>query len=38
MPSTPVQITYALTPKAEELIATLQPLSQWSDRYLPHSE
>ena len=36
IPSTPVQITYALTPEAEELIATLAPLSRWSERYLPH--
>lgn len=35
VPSTPVQITYALTPDAEELIAALQPLSQWSERNLP---
>jgi DNA-binding HxlR family transcriptional regulator len=38
VPSTPVQITYALTVEAEELIATLQPLSRWSERYLPHGD
>ncbi|KJQ56092.1 winged helix-turn-helix transcriptional regulator [Microbacterium sp. SA39] len=37
VPSTPVQITYALTPEAEELIATLHPLAQWSERHLPPS-
>jgi DNA-binding HxlR family transcriptional regulator len=35
IPSTPVQITYALTPEAEELISSLQPLSHWSERHLP---
>ncbi|WP_326798215.1 helix-turn-helix transcriptional regulator [Streptomyces sp. NBC_01808] len=35
VPSTPVQITYALTPDAEELISALQPLSHWSERNLP---
>lgn len=38
VPSTPVQITYALTPDAEELIAVLQPLSRWSERHLPPSD
>ena len=33
VPNTPVRITYALTPDAEGLIAALQPLSQWSERY-----
>ncbi|WBB60216.1 helix-turn-helix domain-containing protein [Streptomyces sp. WMMC500] len=32
VPSTPVQIMYALTPDAEELISALQPLSRWSER------
>ncbi|MEU8381150.1 helix-turn-helix domain-containing protein [Streptosporangium sp. NPDC048865] len=35
IPSMPVQITYALTPEAEELISALQPLSRWSERHLP---
>ncbi|WP_205650603.1 winged helix-turn-helix transcriptional regulator [Actinoplanes solisilvae] len=35
VPSTPVQITYTLTPEAEELISALQPLSDWSARHLP---
>jgi DNA-binding HxlR family transcriptional regulator len=35
IPSMPVQITYALTPDAEELISALQPLSRWSGRHLP---
>lgn len=34
VPSTPVQITYALTSEAEELIATLHPLARWSERHL----
>jgi len=34
IPSTPVQIRYALTPEAVELIAALQPLSHWSERNL----
>ncbi|HEX2132251.1 MAG TPA: helix-turn-helix domain-containing protein [Actinophytocola sp.] len=38
IPSTPVQIRYALTPEAEELIAVLQPLSQWSERHLSHRD
>jgi hypothetical protein len=38
IPSTPVQITYALTPEAEELFSLLQPLSQWSERHLPHHD
>lgn len=38
VPSTPVQITYALTPEAEELFATLQPLSRWSERHLPPAD
>ncbi|MDQ7907439.1 helix-turn-helix domain-containing protein [Phytohabitans sp. ZYX-F-186] len=38
IPSTPVQIRYALTPGAEELISALQPLSHWSERHLPHTE
>jgi DNA-binding HxlR family transcriptional regulator len=38
VPSTPVQITYSLTADGEELIAALQPLSDWSERYLPPSE
>jgi DNA-binding HxlR family transcriptional regulator len=32
IPSTPVQITYALIPDAEELISLLQPLARWSQR------
>lgn len=38
IPSTPVQIRYALTPDAEELISLLQPLAHWSERHLPHRE
>jgi DNA-binding HxlR family transcriptional regulator len=38
VPSTPVQITYALTPDAEELLSRLQPLSQWSQRHLPSDD
>jgi DNA-binding HxlR family transcriptional regulator len=38
IPSTPVQITYALTPDAEELISLLQPLAHWSERHLPHRD
>lgn len=38
VPTTPVQITYALTPDAEELITVLQPLSDWSERHLPHDD
>jgi DNA-binding HxlR family transcriptional regulator len=33
IPSTPVQIMYALTADAEELISTLQPLANWSERH-----
>lgn len=36
VPSTPVRITYAPTPDAEELIAALRPLADWSERNLPH--
>ncbi|MFF3443087.1 winged helix-turn-helix transcriptional regulator [Streptosporangium sp. NPDC002721] len=35
IPSMPVQITYAPTPDAIELISALQPLSHWSERHLP---
>jgi len=35
IPSMPVQISYTLTPDAEELIAVLEPLAQWSERHLP---
>lgn len=38
IPSTPVQIMYALTPDAEELISLLQPLAHWSERHLPHRD
>ena len=38
IPTTPVQIRYALTPDAEELIAALQPLSHWSERNLPRGD
>jgi DNA-binding HxlR family transcriptional regulator len=38
IPSTPVQITYALTADARELIAALQPLADWSERNLPNSD
>ncbi|MCS7477151.1 winged helix-turn-helix transcriptional regulator [Umezawaea endophytica] len=38
IPSTPVQITYALTPDAEELITVLRPLAHWSERHLPPDE
>ncbi|WP_431727661.1 winged helix-turn-helix transcriptional regulator [Verrucosispora sp. TAA-831] len=38
VPSTPVQITYALTADARELIAALQPLADWSERNLPNSD
>ena len=34
VPSNPVLITYALTPEAKELIATLHPLAKWSERHL----
>jgi len=37
IPSTPVQIIYTLTPEAEELIAALQPLSDWSRHNAPPS-
>jgi DNA-binding HxlR family transcriptional regulator len=33
VPSTPVQILYALTPAGHELIAALGPLSNWSERH-----
>ncbi|MFG1606629.1 winged helix-turn-helix transcriptional regulator [Actinoplanes sp. NPDC049265] len=33
IPSTPVQIRYALTPGAEELISALRPLSDWSEHH-----
>jgi DNA-binding HxlR family transcriptional regulator len=33
IPSTPVQIRYAPTRDAEELIAALHPLSLWSERH-----
>jgi DNA-binding HxlR family transcriptional regulator len=35
VPSTPVRITYTLTPEALELIQALQPLSRWSEQHLP---
>jgi DNA-binding HxlR family transcriptional regulator len=38
IPSTPVQIMYALTPDAEELISVLAPLAHWSERHLPHRD
>jgi DNA-binding HxlR family transcriptional regulator len=38
IPSTPVQITYALTSEAEELIVTLHPLARWSERHLPATD
>ncbi|WBB53800.1 helix-turn-helix domain-containing protein [Verrucosispora sp. WMMD573] len=38
VPSTPVQITYTLTPEAEQLIASLQPLSRWTEQYFPHGD
>ncbi|PRY39020.1 winged helix-turn-helix transcriptional regulator [Umezawaea tangerina] len=37
-PTTPVHITYTLTPDAEELITLLHPLSHWSERHLPPPE
>lgn len=33
VPSTPVQITYTLTPDAVDLIQALQPLSRWSEQH-----
>ncbi|MDG4798854.1 helix-turn-helix domain-containing protein [Micromonospora sp. WMMD1082] len=38
IPSTPVQITYALTPDGVELITALQPLSHWSRRHPPEEK
>jgi DNA-binding HxlR family transcriptional regulator len=38
VPSTPVRITYTLTPEALELIQALQPLSRWSEQHLPTSD
>lgn len=38
VPTTPVRITYALTPDGEELITVLQPLSRWSERHLQHED
>ncbi|MFD9701780.1 winged helix-turn-helix transcriptional regulator [Lentzea sp. NPDC059081] len=35
IPTTPVQIRYALTPGAEELIVVLRPLARWSELHLP---
>jgi len=35
IPTTPVQIRYALTPGGGELIGLLQPLARWSERHLP---
>lgn len=35
VPSTPVLITYTLTPEAEELIDALGPLAAWGERNLP---
>lgn len=32
IPSTPVQIRYALSPDGEELMAALEPLVEWSHR------
>jgi DNA-binding HxlR family transcriptional regulator len=37
IPSTPVQIVYSPTSEARELIAALQPLSEWGCRRLPQS-
>ncbi|MEV4630010.1 helix-turn-helix domain-containing protein [Micromonospora sp. NPDC049523] len=34
IPSTPVQIRYALSPEGEELMSVLQPLIDWSLRRL----
>jgi len=35
VPSTPVLITYTLTPDAKRLIHALQPLSAWSAQHFP---
>ena len=34
IPSTPVQIRYALTPAGAELVAALQPLGDWTVRHV----
>ena len=33
IPSTPVQVRYALTQRGDELIQSLQPLAQWGHRW-----
>ena len=33
VPSTPVQVTYRLTPRGHELMAALQPLVHWGVRW-----
>ena len=33
IPSTPVQVRYALTQRGDELIRSLQPLAQWGHRW-----
>ena len=33
IPSTPVQVRYALTARGEELMRSLQPLAQWAHRW-----
>jgi len=33
VPSTPVQVTYRLTPRGRELMAALQPLVRWGLRW-----
>jgi DNA-binding HxlR family transcriptional regulator len=38
VPSTPVQVTYRLTPRGHELMAALQPLVHWGVRWHGHDE
>ena len=38
VPSTPVQVTYRLTPRGHELMAALQPLVRWGLRWRGEQE
>ena len=38
VPSTPVQVTYRLTPRGHELMAALQPLVRWGVRWHAQDE
>jgi DNA-binding HxlR family transcriptional regulator len=38
VPSTPVQVTYRLTPQGSELMASLQPLVHWGIRWHGQTE